>query len=110
MPFWERFKGKEVPHIKGLETRSSNSLTDGAKFSLQSFGLALLQQESVARIKQNVFISPLSIFLALAMTENGAAGETKAAMRKVLAFPTDASDEAVNEPAAAPSEVAAIAR
>jgi serine protease inhibitor len=31
----------------------------------------LLQQESVARIKQNVFISPLSIFLALAMTENG---------------------------------------
>ena len=110
MPFWERFKGKEVPHIKGLETCSSNSLTDGAKFSLQSFGLALLQQESVARIKQNVFISPLSIFLALAMTENGAAGETKAAMRKVLAFPTDASDEAVNEPAAAPSEVAAIAR
>lgn len=101
MPLGERSKGKEVPQIKGLETRSSNSLTDGAKFSLQSFGLALLQQESVARIKQNVFISPLSIFLALAMTENGAAGETKVAMRKVLAFPTDASDEAVNESAAA---------
>src|SRR5882724_10478743 len=101
MPFWERLKGKGVPQIKGLETRSSNSLTDGVEFSLQSFGLTLLQQESAARIKQNVFISPLSIFLALAMTENGAAGETKAAMRKVLALPPDASEEAVNESAAA---------
>jgi len=35
------------------------------------------------------------------MTENGAAGETKAAMRKVLALPADASEEAVNESAAA---------
>ena len=101
MPFWERFNVKEVAHIKGLETRSSDSLTDGAEFSLQSFGLALLQQESAARFKQNVFISPLSIFLALAMTENGAAGETKAAMRKVLALSPEASEEAVNESAAA---------
>ena len=101
MPFWERFKEKEVPQIKQLETHSSNSLTDEAEFSLQSFGLTLLQQESSVKIKQNVFISPLSIFLALAMTESGAAGETKAAMRKVLALPTDASEEAVNESAAA---------
>ncbi len=100
MPFWERLKGKEVPKA-GLERHSSNSLTDGAEFSLQSFGLTLLQQECAAKIKQNVFISPLSIFLALAMTENGAAGETKAAMRKVLALPPDASEEAVNESAAA---------
>jgi serpin B len=101
MPFWERFKGKEVPRSKGLEAHTSKSLRDGAEFSLQSFGLALLRQESALTLKQNVFISPLSIFLALAMTENGAAGETKAAMRKVLALPTDASEEAVNESAAA---------
>ena len=100
MPFWEKFKRKEVPQIRGLETHSSNSLTDGAEYSLQSFGLALLQQESSVKLKQNVFISPLSIFLALAMTENGAAGETKAAMRKVLALPADASETAVNESAA----------
>jgi serpin B len=35
------------------------------------------------------------------MTENGAAGETKAAMRRVLALPADASEEAVNESTAA---------
>ena len=95
MPFWERFKPREVPRSKGLEKHSSSSLSDGAGFSLQSFGLALLQQESSVKPKQNVFISPLSVFLALAMTENGAAGETKAAMRKVLVLPTDASEEAV---------------
>jgi serpin B len=101
MSFWEKFKRKGVPQVKGLETRSPNSLTGGAEFSLQSFGLTLLQQESSVNLKQNVFISPLSIFLALAMTENGAAGETKAAMRKVLALPADASEEEVNESAAA---------
>src|ERR1700674_3588575 len=100
MPLWERFKRKEVPQVTGLETHSSKSLTDGAEYSLQSFGLALLQQESSVRLKLNIFISPLSIFLALAMTENGAAGETKAAMRKVLALPADVSEEAVNESAA----------
>jgi serpin B len=101
MPFWEKFKRKEVPQVKALETHSPNSLADGAEFSLRSFGLALLQQESSVKLKQNVFISPLSIFLALAMTENGAARETKVAMRKVLAFPTDAGEEAVNESAVA---------
>ena len=101
MPFWGKFKRKEVPQFKGLETRSSHSLGDRAKFSMQSFGLTLLQQESALTLKQNVFISPLSIFLALAMTENGAAGDTKAAMRKVLGLPTDASEEAANESAAA---------
>ena len=94
MPFWEKFKRKEVPQVKGLGTHSSNSLPGGAEFSLQSFGLKLLQQESSVKLKQNVFISPISIFLALAMTENGASGETKTAMRKVLTLPTDASAEA----------------
>src|SRR4029077_4942514 len=56
---------------------------------------------SALTFKQNVFISPLSIFLALAMTENGAAGDTKVAMRKVLGLPTDFRKEAVNESAAA---------
>jgi len=68
---------------------------------MQPFGLTLLQQETALTLKQNVFISPLSIFLALAMTENGAAGDTKAAIRKVLGLPTDTREEAVNESAAA---------
>ncbi len=97
MPFWEKSKGKEDPQATALEAHSLNILTGGAGLSLQSFGLKLLQQESFVKLKQNVFISPLSIFLALAMAENGAAGETKAAMRKVLALPANASAEAVNE-------------
>ncbi len=96
MPFGEEFKGKRNSQVRGLEAHSPNFLTDGAGHSLQLFGLKLLQQESSIRLKQNVFISPLSIFLALAMAENGAAGETKAAMRKVLAIPADASEKEVN--------------
>jgi serpin B len=68
---------------------------------MQSFGLTLLREETGLTPKRNIFISPLSIFLALAMAENGAAGDTKAAMRKVLGLPSDASDDAVNESAAA---------
>jgi serine protease inhibitor len=91
---------KEDPRSKVLEKHSSKSPRDRAEFSLQSFGLTLLQHEAALAHKQNVFISPLSVFLALAMTENGASGETKTAMRKVLALPTDASAEAVNLSAA----------
>ena len=68
-------------------------------FSLETFGLALLQQETAAAPKQNIFVSPLSIFLALCMTQNGAAGDTKAAIRKVLGMRADATDEAANESA-----------
>ncbi len=96
MPFWERFKSKEDLRSKVLKEHSSKSPKDALALSLQSFGLTLLQQESALTLKQNVFISPLSIFLALAMTENGASGETKAAMRKVLALPTGVSEETVN--------------
>ncbi len=45
---------------------------------------AALFQESAAN-KGNVMISPASVYLALAMTLNGADGETKEAMLKVLA-------------------------
>ncbi len=101
MPFWERFSSKEDLRSKSLEKRSEKSPIAGLEFSLQSFGLALLRHVSAQAHNQNVFISPLSVFLALAMTENGASGETKAAMRKVLALPTDASGEAINLSAAA---------
>ena len=84
-----RLRAVGIPSVYGGE-----DVKNGA---LQSFGLALLEQESALNLKQNVFLSPLSIFLALAMVENGAAGETKAAMRRVLALPVDASEEAVNE-------------
>lgn len=53
----------------------------------RSFGLQLLRDIVDRKPRQNVFISPLSVFLALDMTENGAAGTTRTAMRKALALP-----------------------
>lgn len=53
----------------------------------RTFGLHLLREIVDRKPGQNVFISPLSVFLALQMTENGAAGTTRTAMRKVLALP-----------------------
>ena len=42
---------------------------------------------------KNVFISPLSISLALAMTYNGANGDTKTEMQNTLRFPDLSADE-----------------
>lgn len=53
----------------------------------RTFGLALLRDVAGRKPAENVFLSPLSVFLALHMTENGAAGTTRAAMRKALALP-----------------------
>ncbi len=59
-----------------------------------AFGQRLLSTLSQQDPQRNVFISPTSVFLALGMLESGAAGATRAALRKTLAIPQD-----VNEPA-----------
>jgi len=74
----------------------------------RTFGLHLLREIVDHKPGQNVFISPLSIFLALQMTENGAAGSTRTAMRKVLALP--AGDAAVSNASAAALQSALKAR
>lgn len=48
------------------------------------FGFALLAQLVKQDTNQNLFLSPLGLATALTMTYNGAAGETKEAMAKVL--------------------------
>jgi serine protease inhibitor len=49
-----------------------------------AFGFKLFRAINDAEAEKNVFISPLSVSMALGMTYNGAAGETEAAMRDVL--------------------------
>lgn len=49
-----------------------------------AFGIALLQQLVPQAKNQNVFISPLSIGMALSMAADGARGQTQAAMAKTL--------------------------
>jgi serine protease inhibitor len=51
-----------------------------------SFALNLFQALLEETPGENIFISPASISLALAMTYNGAAGETADAMKEVLQF------------------------
>lgn len=50
------------------------------------FGFRIFHQLTKDLEKENVFISPTSIALALSMTYNGAAGKTQAAMAKTLGF------------------------
>src|SRR5580700_9617968 len=66
----------------------------------RSFGLHLLRDMVDRRPRQNVFISPLSVFLALGMAENGSAGATRSAMRKALTLP-DLDTAALNASVAA---------
>lgn len=49
-----------------------------------TFGLEIFQKIREESTKENIMISPLSISIALAMTYNGANGDTKAEMENVL--------------------------
>jgi serpin B len=69
--------------------------------ALNQFGLKLVADVSSHDQHKNLFVSPLSLFLALAMTENGAEGETRAAMRQTLAVPAGVSEDALHESASA---------
>ena len=48
------------------------------------FGLELFQKITESDDSDNIMVSPLSVSLALAMTYNGANGETKLAMENTL--------------------------
>src|ERR1051326_2882155 len=52
-------------------------------------GFKLLRQGGEGHPRENVFLSPTSLSLALAMAYNGAGGATKAAMAHALGVPDD---------------------
>lgn len=61
--------------------------------AVNDMGRRMVADLSAHRPRQNVFISPLSIFMALAMTESGAGGATRDAMRQAMAVPQDLPDD-----------------
>jgi serpin B len=67
-------------------TRPNNSAKMNSTLVAASnaFGFDLFQQLRRQAADKNVFFSPLSVTVALAMTYNGAAGETKNAMARAL--------------------------
>jgi serpin B len=81
-----------------LSTNADEPAT--AATAVNAFGLRLLADLAQAK-RENVFVSPLSVFLDLAMTESGAAGSTQAAMRKALAVPTGVSEDVLHQSSSA---------
>jgi serine protease inhibitor len=67
-------------------TQPNNSATMNSTLAAASnaFGFDMFQQLQSQAANKNVFFSPLSVTIALAMTYNGAAGETKNAMARAL--------------------------
>jgi len=70
----------------GKMTESTRKVDPRLVDANNRFGFALLHQLREAEEGKNVFLSPASITLALAMTYNGAAGETEQAMAKAMSL------------------------
>ena len=64
--------------------------------SSNSFGFDLFSEVVAQSADENVFVSPLSVSLALGMTYNGARGETADGMRDALSY-GDLTDAQINE-------------
>ncbi len=91
--------GSEIVGVQEI-TGLPRDLTAAEEELIQSdnaFGLKLFREIDVQEdADANIFISPLSVAMALGMTYNGAAGETQAAMQETLELQGLTIDE-VNE-------------
>ncbi len=66
-------------------------LTGDESEAIADFAISLFQNSTIS--EDNTFISPLSVLCALAMTANGAEGETLAQMEEVLGLSVDELNE-----------------
>jgi len=79
-----------------VQRRELTSLEKQIVESDQVFGLKLFKEIVKNDADENIFISPLSVAMALGMTYNGASGTTEEAMRNTLEF-GDLTFEEINE-------------
>jgi serine protease inhibitor len=87
----EKDEIKLGPKKINLSTSQVEIINGSNQFGLDLFREVLAGEPEA----ENVFISPLSVHLALSMTWNGAGGETKAQMADVMNYP-DIEDDSVN--------------
>ncbi|WP_207431252.1 serpin family protein [Sabulibacter ruber] len=80
-----------LPNLRPLTPQEVKTVSGTNDFAFRSFA-----QISNLEGNKNVFISPLSLSMALTMTYNGAANGTKDAMKQTLGF-GNASDEEINQ-------------
>lgn len=71
-------------NIKPVDFKPVDALEPGVSSSLAGFSLDLFQRLAAQDGGKNVFLSPLSVWLALSMTYNGASGSTAEGMAKAL--------------------------
>nr|WKN39401.1 serpin family protein [Tunicatimonas sp. TK19036] len=84
---------KNPPDLRPLSATTETLVETSNNFAIDLF--RSIQQENTS---ENVFISPLSVDIALHMTVNGGSGDTKAVMKETLGVVT-MSDEEVNQAA-----------
>ena len=86
-------------HLDVLAENASESEMDSVDGSIVTantrFGFNLFNEIRKTEQDKNLFISPLSVSIALAMTLNGAVGETEQAMTQVLQL-QDLDSESIN--------------
>ena len=82
------------------ENKLSGNVNGRLVSATNQFGFDLFNKLRLKDRNQNIFYSPLSVTLALAMTYNGAAGETQAAMARTLKIEGLGQDE-LNQASAA---------
>ena len=75
------------------KVRALTPAEEGLVESSNNFGLKLFREIVDQEGDKNVFISPLSVAMALGMTLNGAAGETSEAMKQALELAGLTEDE-----------------
>lgn len=82
---FDSLRNPQKPEESGLMAQSPNRPVDTKLVDANTkFGFKLFQEILKQDSKKNVFISPSSVAIALAMTYNGASGETQQAMARAL--------------------------
>lgn len=71
--------------LKPKQSAEGKTLAASTTGAIQSFSMELFQRS--AQEGKNVLVSPISVLMALAMTANGAAGETLTQMEEVFGCP-----------------------
>lgn len=71
--------------LKSMQSAEGKTLAAATTESVQKFSVELFRRS--AQDGENVLVSPLSVLMALAMTANGAAGETLTQMEEVFGCP-----------------------
>lgn len=92
----DEIDAKDLPKPLKIELRSTDKdiLKTDQQFAFEFFGKVF--NEEVKGEDKSFMVSPFSLSMALAMTWNGSAGETKSAMQKTLKWNDFENDDAVN--------------